>query len=96
MKIVDSIIKMLSSNKEMSLAAVSQAPDGVCPNCWGRDEYSGDFYKAINKKGLNAGNVGAHVGWVQEYANKHFSDIAIVSDGENQSCNKCKMTSKIA
>lgn len=26
------------------------APDGVCPNCWGRQEWEGEFYKRITAK----------------------------------------------
>ena len=24
-----------------------KTPDGVCPNCWGKQEWDGDFYKKI-------------------------------------------------
>ena len=28
------------------------APEGVCPNCWGREEWEGDFYKHIKAKNI--------------------------------------------
>ena len=26
------------------------APEGVCPNCWGRQEWEGEYYKLIKAK----------------------------------------------
>ncbi len=91
MKIVENIIRMLNGRKELSLADV---PEGVCPNCWGRNEYGGAFYNAIKNEGIDINSIAAHVGWVQDYADKHLNDIAIVSDGENSVCNKCKVKYK--
>ena len=30
------------------------APEGVCPNCWGRQEWEGEFYKRIKAKNRNS------------------------------------------
>ena len=27
----------------------SKSPEGFCPNCWGRQEYSGKFFEALKK-----------------------------------------------
>ena len=86
MKIVDSIIKLLSSQKEMELA---ETPEGVCPNCWGREEYGSAFYKAAKNKGVNSSNASTHVGWVQEYADKYLTSIAIVTEDDSHVCKKC-------
>ena len=91
MKIVDSIIKMITGRKELSLADV---PEGVCPNCWGRNEYGGAFYDAIKNEGIDINTLEVHVGWVQDYADKYLSNIAIVSDDENLVCTSCKVKFK--
>lgn len=31
------------------------APEGICPNCWGKQEWEGDFYK-LNKGSKLLGN----------------------------------------
>jgi len=57
MNIVESLKKLITdkaSNKQ------TDAPEGVCPNCWGREEYEGKFFEAVNKHGKD-------LGWVQEY-----------------------------
>ena len=37
------------SNNEKTNAS----PDGVCPNCWGRQEWEGEFYKHIKAKNIS-------------------------------------------
>jgi hypothetical protein len=36
-----------SNNKETGLA-----PEGVCPNCWGKQEWEGNIYKQIKAKNI--------------------------------------------
>ena len=91
MKIVDSIIRMITGRQEISLADV---PEGICPNCWGRNEYGGAFYDAIRNEGIDVNDLEAHVGWVQSYADKHLGKITLVSDDENQVCTSCKLVYK--
>lgn len=86
MKIVDSIMSLLTSKKEPELTDV---PEGVCPNCWGQNEYGGAFYRAARGKGINANNASAHVGWVQEYADKYLTNIAIVTEPDSYVCHSC-------
>ena len=29
-----------------------KAPDGICPNCWGKQEWDGEFYKKIKANNI--------------------------------------------
>jgi hypothetical protein len=31
---------------------IEKAPKGVCPNCWGKQEWDGEFYKKIKAKNI--------------------------------------------
>lgn len=48
MNLKDNIRKFFNAkaNNENTKAA----PEGVCPNCWGRQEWEGEFYKRIVAK----------------------------------------------
>jgi len=50
MKLTDSIIRFFKAkeNKEV----VGQAPEGVCPNCWGRQEWEGNYYKLLKARNI--------------------------------------------
>ena len=39
-------------NKKRNEEEVGLAPEGVCPNCWGKQEWEGEFYKKTNGKSI--------------------------------------------
>lgn len=50
MNIIDNVkdyFKKIANNKEKI-----EAPVGVCPNCWGKQEWDGEFYKRIKAKNI--------------------------------------------
>ncbi len=50
MSIVDNIksfFKTKSEGKETQIV-----PEGVCPNCWGKQEWEGEFYKKIKASNI--------------------------------------------
>ena len=50
MNLTDNIKRFFKAkeNKE----PVGQAPEGVCPNCWGRQEWDGNFYKLLKARNI--------------------------------------------
>ena len=50
MSLADNIKRFFKAkeNKEH----VGQAPEGVCPNCWGRQEWDGNYYKLIKARNI--------------------------------------------
>jgi hypothetical protein len=90
MKILESLLSFIKDeNKE-------EVPEGICPNCWGREEYGGKFFEAVknNKTDINSSN--PNVGWIQDYADKHLSGIQLQSSVEGMVCPKCKVNYKPA
>ena len=72
--------------------STSNAPEGICPNCWGREEYGGQFYDRVKNENLNVNNSDSNVGWVAAYANKNLSGIVLKRKGNGQEliCEKCQ------
>lgn len=66
-------------------------PEGICPNCWGRQEYGTEFYKAVKNNMANVNEVDAQKGWIQEYADKHLSGIAVNKSEGSVVCEHCKL-----
>jgi len=89
MEVVESLIKFLKSK---GTTEERQAPDGFCPNCWGRSEYGGKFFDQIKQEDLNVNSKDSNVGWVQAYANKNLMGIALKrkGNGEELICEGCK------
>lgn len=86
---IKSIINLFKNKSEKT-----EAPEGVCPNCWGRQEYSGNFYEAVKNEGIDANNASEKLGWIQDYADKHLSGIKMDKTTEGHVCPKCKVIYK--
>jgi hypothetical protein len=48
MKLFDSVATYF--NKKKNNEETGLAPEGVCPNCWGKQEWEGEFFKIIKSK----------------------------------------------
>ncbi|WP_291871465.1 hypothetical protein [Maribacter sp.] len=38
--------------KKLNKEETASAPEGICPNCWGRQEWEGNFYTKIVAKNI--------------------------------------------
>lgn len=65
------------------------APEGYCPNCWGRQEYSGDFFQAIKNEGITTNNLSSKKGWILAYAEKYLTGIRLKQQGTDYVCTTC-------
>ncbi len=72
----------------------TETPEGLCPNCWGRQEYGKHFYEAAKNNNVSIDQVDHKKGWIQDYADKHLYKIALVEKGSEVVCNNCKITYK--
>ena len=43
-------------NKKFNNQKTATAPEGICPNCWGKQEWEGDFYTKIKAKNITPEN----------------------------------------
>lgn len=89
MSVFQSILNFLTKKE-----TTQKAPTGFCPNCWGRQEYEGQFFVAMKNEGVDINNISDKKGWVQDYADKHLSGIRLNLEDENLVCSKCKITYK--
>lgn len=87
MKIFEAIRNFLKRK-----AHSEEAPEGYCPNCWGRQEYEGQFFEAMENRNVNINNIDEHKGWVLDYAEKNLSLIELKQEDDILVCQKCKVT----
>jgi len=87
MKLLEAITAFLKGEKKKI-----EVPDGYCPNCWGRQEYEGEFLKAIHHENIDLNNVNAKKGWIQAYAAERLEGIKLAPKGKILECQTCKLT----
>ncbi len=50
MSVIDNVKNYFTAKFEGK--ETEKAPNGVCPNCWGKQEWDGEFYKKIKAKNI--------------------------------------------
>ncbi|MBT8300868.1 MAG: hypothetical protein HKN53_11445 [Maribacter sp.] len=66
--------------------SASKSPEGVCPNCWGRQEWEGEFYKQIKARNITPES-NTYNSFIHEVASK-LDEIKLKEDTyECISCN---------
>ncbi|RRQ50234.1 hypothetical protein DZC72_06630 [Maribacter algicola] len=91
MNLIDKLLKFLESDKHLT---PSQSPEGFCPNCWGRQEYGGQFFEAIKVNAPSLNTKDSNIGWIQDYVNKNLTEIVLRPKNHELVCNKCKVAYK--
>lgn len=89
MNIINSLLTYL---KERQAKPEKKAPEGLCPNCWGRQEYGGNFYEAVKNHGLDVNTKQPEVGWIKDYAEKHLKGIRLETKDDSVACPSCKIS----
>lgn len=91
MSLLNSVLKVFKNNPTLIVADI---PEGICPNCWGRNEYGGKFYEAMKNENIDINNTDEKKGWIQDYADKHLASIQLKHTDVGLVCSKCKLTYK--
>lgn len=88
MNLIDNILMFFKRKNETKL---KEAPLGFCPNCWGRQDYGGQFFEAIKIEGIDINSKNPNRGWIQDYVDKNLSEIQLNHDDGMLVCHKCKI-----
>ena len=70
--------------------ATAEAPEGICPNCWGRQEWEGNYYKLMKAQNITPEN-NTYNSFINEVASK-LGKITLKED--SYECTTCHMKHK--
>ena len=87
MDLIKSLTNYLQRKKDEAII-----PDGVCPNCWGRQEYEGKFLDAVYQEGVDTNSANEKKGWIQAYAEENLMGITLKDEDQMLVCPSCKLT----
>lgn len=88
MNIINSLLVYLNKNRTFSR---ENTPEGFCPNCWGKQEYGGNFYDAVKNYKADIKTRDPKVGWIQDYVNENLSGIQLQKKDDKLVCQNCKI-----
>jgi len=86
MSLVENITRFFKAKAENR--QTESAPEGVCPNCWGEQEWEGEFYKHLKANTITPES-DRYNNWIKEFVVKHIDGIAI--DKDTHVCISCKV-----
>ena len=66
------------------------APDGICPNCWGRQEWEGNYYKLMKARNITPES-NTYNNFINEVATK-LDKITLKED--TYECTTCHLRTK--
>lgn len=85
MKLVDSIFNHLKQTKKDEK---DEAPEGLCPVCWGYQEYDNKIRKMFKDKQIDVNNHRDSYMLIQQFVKDHLESITL-KEGELKQCPSC-------
>jgi len=67
-----------------------EAPDGICPNCWGKQEWDKKYFDIAKDKQIDVNNKEANHAFIQEFIVNHLDGIKLKKHSNYSQCNYCK------
>ena len=67
-----------------------QVPEGLCPNCWGSQEYDSEIRKMYYDKQIDVNNNEANYAFIQDFVVNNISGIRLITDNNKHICPTCK------
>ncbi len=65
-------------------------PEGVCPNCWGRQEYGGKAIDLMEDKQIDVNNNSSRHAFIQDFVVNHVSGIQLKKHSQGYVCATCQ------
>ena len=72
------------------------APEGVCPNCWGKQAYADEFVTFTeDQTKANVNHDKEHQkAFIQQFMETNVTGIQLKRDGSELTCSRCKVKYK--
>jgi hypothetical protein len=90
MNIIESIINYI---KKPEIETEGTAPDGICPVCWGYQQYNGKIRDLFKDRQADINNHKDHDMIIQEFVKTNIDGIKLL-DAEVKSCPECNIDCK--
>ena len=86
MNIIDTLIRFFKNKKE---DREGKTPEGLCPNCWGKQEYDGKIRELYEDKQIDVNNHKANYAFIQEFVVTHIDGIRLIKGNNSLECPTC-------
>ncbi len=84
---------LISFFKRQASETAGECPDGLCPNCWGEQEYDNQIREMYREKQIDVNNHSANHAFIQDFVVNHVSGITLRKTETGKVCPTCKRAS---
>ena len=88
MSLVDTLTNFFGKSKSET---EGKTPEGVCPNCWGKQEYDNVMRELYEDKQIDVNNHKANYAFVQEFIVNRIEGITLIKGANSSECPTCKV-----
>jgi len=85
------IEKLIAFFKKSKAETKNQVPEGVCPNCWGSQEYDNQIREMYVDKQIDVNNHEANYAFIQDFVVTHIDGIHLKKGNNSLECPTCRV-----
>ncbi|RLD21426.1 MAG: hypothetical protein DRI54_09185 [Bacteroidetes bacterium] len=68
----------------------NEVPEGLCPNCWGEQEYDKQIRELYKDKQIDINHYEANYAFIQDFMVTHLNGIHLIKGNNGMECPTCK------
>ena len=85
------IEKLIAFFKKPASETKEMVPEGLCPNCWGEQEYDNQVRELYKDKQIDVNNHQANYAFIQDFMVTHLNGIKLKKGNNSFECPSCRM-----
>jgi len=88
---IEKLIQFFNQSPEDSK---NKVPEGMCPNCWGEQEYDNIIREMFRDKQIDVNNHDKKHAFIQEFVVNRLNGIHLIKGDNGLQCPTCKIRFK--
>jgi len=84
---IDKLVRFFKQSPEETK---NKVPEGVCPNCWGEQEYDQLFRTMYRDKQIDVNNHEKNYAFIQDFVVNRLNGIQLIKENNSLQCPTCK------
>jgi hypothetical protein len=77
--------------KQSSKETKNKVPAGICPNCWGEQEYDTQIRELYEDKQIDVNNHSTNYAFIQDFMVNHLQGIKLKKGNSGIECPTCRV-----
>ena len=77
--------------KKPATETKDQTPEGMCPNCWGSQEFDGIIREMYEDKQIDVNNHKANHAFIQDFVVNRINGIQLKKGNNSMECPSCRV-----